>query len=331
MAWPSTLSSFTDPTPTQRLNSPSHSSIESAQNTALEEIQAFVGTSSSTLGTLYYDIRAAASNGGGHVQSANKGGTGQTSYTKGDIIVAQSSSVLSKLAVGTDGYIFVADSGQNAGVRWTAPTASSLGIANPVVRVYTATSIAGWTKPSLLNYVTVELAGGGGGGGYASNPASGEGGGGGGAGGYAKKFFIPASALSASVTIVVAAGGNGQQGTGGTGSVGGTSAFGSIVTASGGGGGVFQSGGGAGGVGAGGDINLTGGVGCAGFAGTVYGNNSGGSNPLGMGGSDVYQFGSRAGNLYGGGGSGGKGSSGSGTSSGGNGAAGVVIVSEYFA
>lgn len=118
MAYPSTLSSFTDPNPTDKLSTTPHSSIESAQNTALEEIQAFIGTESSNVGTLMYDIRATASGGGGHVQAANKGGTGQTTFSKGDVLVAQSSSVLAKLAVGTDNQALLADSSVASGVKW---------------------------------------------------------------------------------------------------------------------------------------------------------------------------------------------------------------------
>lgn len=125
MAFPSVISSFTNPSASNKLNSPSHSSIETAQNTALTEIQTFIGTDSSIAGTLMYDVRAAASNGGGHVQTANKGGTGQTAYTKGDLLVATSASVLAKLAVGTDGFAPIADSTAQAGISWqgvlTAP------------------------------------------------------------------------------------------------------------------------------------------------------------------------------------------------------------------
>ena len=102
MAYPSTLGTFTDPLASQKLNAPSHSGIETAQNTGIEEIQVFVGTIASTQGTLVYDIRATDSDGGGHVQSANKGGTGQTLFAKGDLLVASSSSVISKLTVGAN-------------------------------------------------------------------------------------------------------------------------------------------------------------------------------------------------------------------------------------
>lgn len=125
MAYPSTITSFTNPSPTDKLSTTPHSSIETAQNTDLTAIETFVGTLSSNVGTLIYDIRAAASNGGGHVQTANKGGTGQTAYTKGDILVATSSSALTKLAVSAnDNDQLVVDSSVAAGVKWFAGVTS---------------------------------------------------------------------------------------------------------------------------------------------------------------------------------------------------------------
>lgn len=118
--YPSTISAFINPSPTDKLSTTPHSSIETAQNTDLIAIETFVGTLSSNVGTLVYDIRGAGSNGGGHVQTVNKGGTGQTSYTKGDVLVAQSSSVLTKLAVGTDAFVLTADSTQSLGLNWAA-------------------------------------------------------------------------------------------------------------------------------------------------------------------------------------------------------------------
>jgi hypothetical protein len=46
------------------------------------------------------------------------GGTGQSSYVKGDLLVASATAVLSKLAVGTDGQLLQADSTQATGVKW---------------------------------------------------------------------------------------------------------------------------------------------------------------------------------------------------------------------
>lgn len=116
--FPSALSTISSPQATDNLNSPSHSSIESSQNNAITQLETFVGTLSSAQGTLIYDIRAAASDGGGHVQAANKGGTGQIAFTKGDVLVAQSSSVISKLAIGSNNQVLTADSNQSTGVKW---------------------------------------------------------------------------------------------------------------------------------------------------------------------------------------------------------------------
>lgn len=119
MAYPSVVTTFTNPLASDRLNSPSHSAIETAQNVDLAAIERFVGTTNaSAFGTLIYDIRSPNSDGGGHVQSANKGGTGQTSFIKGDLLVATSSSVLAKFGVGADNLVITADSSQPTGMKW---------------------------------------------------------------------------------------------------------------------------------------------------------------------------------------------------------------------
>lgn len=236
MVYPSTLSTFTDPQPTDRLNSPSHSGIEIAQNDGLRQLQAFVGTSSSTAGTLMYDIRAAASNGGGHVQTANKGGTGQTSFTKGDILVATSSSVLTKLAVGIDGQALVVNSSTASGVSWSQP------FATPTVRTYeTSSSIYTWVKPASILYAVIRLQAPGGNGLAATGGGIGAGG-----GGYAEKV-VAAASLPAAASILIRAGG--------TGSI--LSYFGSILSATGGENATASTGG-AGGGATGGDFNVSG-------------------------------------------------------------------------
>lgn len=117
--FPSILNTFNRPTASDRLNSPSHSALHNTVSSALGQVEAVIGLSTtSLLGTLFYDIRSSDSNGGGHVQTANKGGTGQISYTKGDILVATTTSVLSKLAIGSDGQILVANSSTASGVNW---------------------------------------------------------------------------------------------------------------------------------------------------------------------------------------------------------------------
>ncbi len=130
--YPSTIATLTDPLATDRLNAPSHSAIERAQNAEIEAIETFVGTTSSAVGTLIYDVRSSQSNGGGHIQPANLGGTGQTSFTKGDLLVGQSTSVLTRLVAGTDAQILSADSSSPAGVLW---------IDNPRPKVATNASV----------------------------------------------------------------------------------------------------------------------------------------------------------------------------------------------
>lgn len=126
MAFPSTLSTFNRPTPTDKLNNPSHSALHNTVSSALGQVEAVIGSSVQAIGTLMYDIRNPASGGGGHVQTAALGGTGITSFTKGDLLVAQSNSVLTKLAVGNDGQVLQALSTQPTGVYWATPPGNKI-------------------------------------------------------------------------------------------------------------------------------------------------------------------------------------------------------------
>lgn len=312
--FPSVVSSFTDPLPAQKLNNPSHSAIHSSVNAAVEQLETFIGTLSSAAGTLMYDIRAAGSNGGGHVQTANKGGTGQTSFTKGDVLVATSSSVLAKLAVGVDGQALLVDSSVAAGVKWGQPGTT------PTLRVYEYSSSSyTWTKPTnpSLLYAVVELVGGGAGGG---SVASGGIGGGGGAGGYGKRIYA-ATALPTAASVIVGAGGASNV-------FGGTTYFGSVLTASGGSPGAEGSGGSGGSVLSSATLKLVGGSG-------ETPENGGSTDMGGLGGDSFYGFGG-IGGAEGAGGSGvnygaggGGAESDAGSAAGGNGAGGVVIITEY--
>lgn len=141
MAFPSTLTSFTYPNASDRLNSPSHSSIHSEVASAIGQLEAIIGRdgNNSIAGTLLYDIRSPDSNGGGHVQTANKGGTGYTSYNKGDVLVATSASVLTKLAVGADGQVLRADSSVAGGIKW-ATQSGKIHVQNSNTNVDSVTS-----------------------------------------------------------------------------------------------------------------------------------------------------------------------------------------------
>jgi hypothetical protein len=123
--FPSIISTFNIVSPSDRLNSPSHSALHNSVSSVLTQVQTVIGTDASTIGTIIGDLRNPASNGGGHVQTANKGGTGLTSYAKGDLLVATSSSVISKLGVSsTAGDVLVADPNQSSGMKW-APVVSN--------------------------------------------------------------------------------------------------------------------------------------------------------------------------------------------------------------
>jgi len=70
------------------------------------------------------------------------GGTNTTSYTKGDILIAQSSTVLSKVGVGTNGYVLTANSADNEGVVWAAAGAS-VGSATPSTQAHSDSAATG--------------------------------------------------------------------------------------------------------------------------------------------------------------------------------------------
>lgn len=71
------------------------------------------------------DLTASA---GGGVTTAANGGTGQTTYAKGDLLAAPGGATLNKLAVGSDAQVLTADAASTNGVKWAA--AASGGITN---------------------------------------------------------------------------------------------------------------------------------------------------------------------------------------------------------
>lgn len=157
MAFPSTFSTFNRPSPSDRLNNPSHSALHNTVSSAVGQLEAVVGLSGdgSVLGTILGDLRSPGSGGGGHIQTANKGGTGQTSYNKGDLLVATSSSVIAKLAVSQNfGDQLIADPTQASGIKWGRPGNVTNSVVNidqwqsSAVNVLFAASIAGSTLGS---------------------------------------------------------------------------------------------------------------------------------------------------------------------------------------
>lgn len=91
----------------------------------------------------------------GGVLDVNRGGTNIASYTKGDILAASAGATLTKLNVGTDGYILSANSSTTTGLEWiendlgtvtsvtgTAPIQVSSGTTTPNISVDTGSTSA---------------------------------------------------------------------------------------------------------------------------------------------------------------------------------------------
>jgi len=228
------------------------------------------------------------------------GGTGQGSYTNGQLLIGNTTgNTLAKATITAGTGISVTN---GSGAITIASTGGG-GFAN--MDVFTSTGT--WTNPGSVTKVKVTVVGGGGGGG--TGPA-----GGGGAGGTAIEVVtIPTSPVA--VTI---GGGGGANATGGT------SSFSSYCSATGGAAnGSPNQVGGTGGGGSGGQLNIKGQAGNPGIVLNLGG--SGGSSFMGGGGKGVPGAGGGPGGAYGGGAGGNGAASGAGGSSGG---AGVVIV-EY--
>lgn len=201
------------------------------------------------------------------------------------------------------------------------------------------TSSGTWTKATLNpKFVKVTVVGGGGAGGGASATGVGEGASGaGGAGGGCSIKRILAASLGTTETVTVGTGGVAVSGNNGGNGV--TSSFGSHATATGGTGGALgnntagstASAGGLGGVGSSGDVNFNGSDGSVSqvIGGSPLRTGAGGSSYLGGTIQSVNLTG-QAGKLYGGGGSGAQVPASTTAKAGGNGAAGIVIVEEFY-
>ena len=60
------------------------------------------------------------------VLATGYGGTGQSSYAKGNILVASGTGGFAKLSVGTNGTILTADSAETSGVKWAVPASGTV-------------------------------------------------------------------------------------------------------------------------------------------------------------------------------------------------------------
>jgi hypothetical protein len=220
------------------------------------------------------------------------------------VVIGNGTSAVKFVAPGTTGNVLTSN-----GTAWLSQAAAAGG-GDYIMVAYT--SPATWTKPAGLKAVKVTVVGGGGNGGSGNNPGCGIIPGGGGGGGGAALRYIDAPAIPGPVSVTV----------GGAAS---TSSFGPFASATGGGNGTNAP------------SNTNSGVGGAGSGGTV--NVSGGrGSPVSQGGASGFAFGlnrsphpasnAEAGLLYGGGANGG--GPGGSPSPGGAGAAGIVIVEEFY-
>lgn len=221
-----------------------------------------------------------------------RGGTGQTSYTNGQLLIGNTTgNTLTKATLTAGTGIGITNGAGSITIAYTGAT-----------DVQTFNSNGTWTKPTTNGTIVgrvarIQVWGGGGGGGRFDGTQDAAGGGG---GGY-NEVWKNISDLGSTETVTVGVGGAGINSSTSAATAGGTSSFGSHCSAYGGGGGAANTGGGGGGgqLSAGGQGNQTngspnvsrhweGGVGAAsissggGAAGTssVYGGGGGGASSL---------------------------------------------------
>jgi hypothetical protein len=193
--------------------------------------------------------------------AVNQGGTGQTSYTDGQLLIGNTTG--NTLAKGT--------LTAGTGISVTNGPGASITIASTSTSNYVMTTFSTpgtWTKPATIKAIKLTVVGGGGGSGGANNPPigantnTGSGGGGGTA-----VLYLPASSIPGPQPVTVGTGGS-AGGTTTGGGAGNSSSFGPLASATGGGAGTGSPAPasapityGAGGAGSGGDLNITGGIG----------------------------------------------------------------------
>jgi hypothetical protein len=171
----------------------------------------------------------------------DQGGTGQTTYTNGQLLIGNTTGNTLTKATLTAGTGITVTNG--AGSITIAATAGA-----PSVQTFDASGT--WTKPGSGDFVRIQMWGGGGGGSRVTTVNSSNAGGG---GGYFE-LTVPIASMGATAAVTVGAAGVGRISSTGVGTAGGNSGVtlgsGSTVYVSGGAGGVVSGGGGAGGWGA---------------------------------------------------------------------------------
>jgi hypothetical protein len=71
--------------------------------------------------------------------AGTRGGTGQSTYVKGDILASPGSNTLNKLAIGSDGFVLTADAASTNGVKWAATSGGGLTIGTTAITGGTTT------------------------------------------------------------------------------------------------------------------------------------------------------------------------------------------------
>lgn len=267
------------------------------------------------------------------------GGTGQTSYTNGQLLIGNTTgNTLTKATLTASNNTTIT----NGTGSITVGTTVTLPLITKVVTQSFAAN-GTYTPTTGMKYCKVRMVGAGGGGaGIGSNGAGGASSGGGGAGEYREGTFT-ATDIGASQTITIGAAGAGGAAGNNAGATGGTTSLGALLTAVGGTGG---------GVGAYTSANTTGGTGGAGGTGgtgtghtsmgaagkigltmgaitTGLGGDGGPSQFGGGGGGGRWASDGTAAAGYGSGGGGASGTLNSTSHAGGNGTVGLIIIDEF--
>ena len=111
--YPTSLDTFTNPTASDAMNSVTvpHATQHSDLNDAVEALEAKVGIDGSAVATsLEYRVNV--------LENAEIPDT--IIDAKGDLIVGTADDTAGRLAVGSDGYVLSADSGEATGLKWIA-------------------------------------------------------------------------------------------------------------------------------------------------------------------------------------------------------------------
>lgn len=142
------------------------------------------------------------------------GGTGQTTYTNGQLLIGNTTgNTLTKATLTAGTNVSITNGAGSITIDSTAPT----------IQTTTLNSGTSWSKPTTGGYqwVQIELWGGGGSGGKGSTTYSG----GGGGGGAYTSLIVPLSYLAASENYSIGGGGNAQTTASTAGNAGGTTSF----------------------------------------------------------------------------------------------------------